>query len=44
MRYNKIRGFVLRYCVLMTAYKDSKLINRIITQLPENWGVFVSLD
>ena len=34
----------MKHCVLMTVYKDSDLINRIISSLPEDWGVFVHID
>ena len=34
----------MKHCVLMTAYKDAKTIERIISSLPSDWGVFIHID
>ncbi len=40
----KQEEMINKHCVLITAYKDSRLINRIISQLPEDFGKFVHID
>ena len=34
----------MKHCVLMTVYKDYDLINKIISSLPKDWGIFVHID
>ena len=34
----------MKHCVLMTVYKDYDLINKIISSLPKEWGIFVHID
>lgn len=37
-------SYSMKHCVLMTVYKDYDLINKIISSLPEQWGIFVHID
>ena len=34
----------MKHCVLISAYKDTKLINRLISRIPQEWGVFIHID
>lgn len=34
----------MKHCVLITAYKDAPQINRLISRIPEDWGIFIHLD
>ena len=34
----------MKHCLLITAYKDSELINRFISKVPDDWGIFVHID
>ena len=34
----------MKHCALITAYKDAPQINRLISRIPEDWGVFIHLD
>ena len=33
----------MKHCVLITAYKDAPQINRLISRIPEDWGIFIHL-
>lgn len=28
----------------MTAYKDADLINRLLSKIPQDWGVYIHID
>lgn len=34
----------MKHCLLMTAYKDSRLINKFISTIPRCWGIYIHLD
>lgn len=34
----------MNHCVLISAYKDARLINRLISRIPETWGIYIHLD
>ena len=34
----------MKHCVLITAYKDPKQINRLIGRIPQDWGIFIHID
>lgn len=34
----------MKHCIIMTAYKDLSMINRIISYIPNTWGIYVHLD
>lgn len=34
----------MKHCVLITAYKDAKQINRLIGRIPQEWGIFIHID
>ena len=34
----------MKHCIIMTAYKDVAMINRIIARCPDNWGIYIHLD
>lgn len=34
----------MNHCIIMTAYKDSGLINRFISKVPEEWGIYIHID
>ena len=34
----------MKHIIIMTAYKDVALINRILGEVPEDWDVYVHID
>ena len=34
----------MKHCVLITAYKDAKQMNRLIGRIPQEWGIFIHID
>ena len=34
----------MKHCLVITAYKDVRMLNRLIAATPEDWGIFVHLD
>lgn len=34
----------MKHCIIMTAYKDVGMINKIIARTPDDWGIYIHLD
>lgn len=34
----------MNHCIIMTAYQDPDLINRFISRVPKEWGIYIHID